>query len=74
VGVPYKNCGSLVVAFGGEEERSLEKHGALRGVKNGVKADIISSRAGKAFRAFAERRYNFGAVRPGGGYYHAPGR
>jgi len=42
LGVPYKNCGSLVVAFDGEEERSLEKL-ALRGAKNGVKADIISS-------------------------------
>jgi L-2-hydroxyglutarate oxidase LhgO len=24
LGVPYKNCGSLVVAFGGEEEKTVK--------------------------------------------------
>lgn len=42
LGVPYKNCGSLVVAFNGEEEKSLEEL-AARGVQNGAVTEIISS-------------------------------
>lgn len=41
LGVPYKNCGSLVAALGGEEERSIYRL-AERGKLNGVETRIIT--------------------------------
>ncbi len=66
LGVPYENCGTLVVAFDDEEEKSVD--GLLkRGAENGVPAEKISGTEVRRREPFLSKEIRCALWAPTGG-------
>ncbi len=66
LGVPYKNCGSLVVAFNSEEEKGIYEL-AKRGKENGVETIIMNGSGAKSLEPALSDKVSLALYAPSAG-------